>query len=152
MASATSRGASSRVAPAIVRTPSSVSSSTPRGRESCAGVPAATHLGISPWLAGLTVLLFPNIWILPYQGLEYLLARDATGGEAFDDRQGTRMGAALTVVRFASIALSVPDADAFPGYYSMEIVRHGKIVGMLSVNASSGAVWNHWWHGSFVAK
>ena len=25
------------------------------------------------------------------------------------------------------------------------------IVGMLSVNASSGAVWNHWWHGTFVA-
>jgi len=48
-------------------------------------------------------------------------------------------------------ALSVPDADAFPGYYSMEIERHGKIVGMLSVNASSGAVWNHWWHGTFVA-
>ncbi|MHB8469101.1 MAG: hypothetical protein ACYDCH_05015, partial [Gaiellaceae bacterium] len=42
-------------------------------------------------------------------------------------------------------SLSVPDADAFPGYYTMEIERHGKIVGMLSVNATSGAVWNHWW-------
>ena len=48
-------------------------------------------------------------------------------------------------------SLSVPDADAFPGYYTMEIKRQGKIVGMLSVNASSGAVWNHWWHGTFVA-
>ncbi|HEY8645382.1 MAG TPA: hypothetical protein VIL77_05830 [Gaiellaceae bacterium] len=48
-------------------------------------------------------------------------------------------------------SLSVPDADAFPGYYSMEVERHGKIVGMLSVNASTGAIWNHWWHGSFVA-
>lgn len=48
-------------------------------------------------------------------------------------------------------SLSVPDADAFPGYYSMEIERSGKIVGMLSVNASSGAIWNHWWHGDFVA-
>lgn len=48
-------------------------------------------------------------------------------------------------------SLSVPDADAFPGYYSMEIERNGKIVGMLSVNASSGAIWNHWWHGDFVA-
>ena len=48
-------------------------------------------------------------------------------------------------------SLSVPDADAFPGYYSMEIERKGAIVGMLSVNASSGAVWNHWWHGTFVA-
>ena len=48
-------------------------------------------------------------------------------------------------------SLSVPDADAFPGYYSMEVERNGKIVGMLSVNASSGAIWNHWWHGAFVA-
>ena len=46
-------------------------------------------------------------------------------------------------------SLSVPDADAFPGYYTMEIQRNGKIVGMLSVN-SSGAIWNHWWHGRFV--
>ena len=48
-------------------------------------------------------------------------------------------------------SLSVPVADAFPGYYTMEIKRHGKIVGMLSINASSGAIWNHWWHGDFVA-
>ena len=48
-------------------------------------------------------------------------------------------------------SLSVPDADAFPGYYSMEVERSGKIVGMLAVNASSGAIWNHWWHGDFVA-
>ena len=71
-------------------------------------VPAAPQLGISPWLAGVTVLLSANIWILPYQGLEYLIAREATGGQAFDDRQGTRLGAALTVVRFAAIAASVP--------------------------------------------
>ena len=49
------------------------------------------------------------------------------------------------------MSLSVPDADAFPGFYSMEIERNGKIVGMLSVNAFSGAVWNHSWHGAFVA-
>ena len=48
-------------------------------------------------------------------------------------------------------SLSVPDADAFPGYYTMEIERNGKIVGMVSVNVSAGAVWNHWWHGRFVA-
>ena len=71
-------------------------------------VPAAPQLGISPWLAGVTVLLSANTWILPYQGLEYLIAREATGGQAFDDRQGTRIGAALTLVRFAAIAASVP--------------------------------------------
>lgn len=71
-------------------------------------VPTAPQLGISGWLAGLVVLLAANVWVLPYQGLEYLIAREATGGQAFDDRQGTRFGAALTAVRFAAIALSVP--------------------------------------------
>jgi hypothetical protein len=46
--------------------------------------------------------------VLPYQGLEYLIARDATNGEAFDDRQGTRVGAALTAVRFAAIVIAIP--------------------------------------------
>jgi hypothetical protein len=57
---------------------------------------------------GFVVLVAANVWVLPYQGLEYLIARDATSGEAFDDRQGTRVGAALTVVRFAAIALAIP--------------------------------------------
>jgi anion transporter len=75
---------------------------------SLALVPAAPALGISPWVVGFVVLVAANVWVLPYQGLEYLIARDATGGEAFDDRQGTRVGAALTAVRFAAIAMAVP--------------------------------------------
>src|SRR5438093_7547591 len=75
---------------------------------SLALVPAAPALGIAPWVAGFVVLVAANVWVLPYQGLEYLIARDATNGEAFDDRQGTRVGAALTIVRLAAIALAVP--------------------------------------------
>jgi anion transporter len=75
---------------------------------SLALVPAAPALGISPWVAGFVVLVASNVWVLPYQGLEYLIARDATGGEAFDDRQGTRVGAALTIIRLIAIALAVP--------------------------------------------
>lgn len=75
---------------------------------SLALVPAAPALGISPWVVGFVVLVAANVWVLPYQGLEYLIARDATAGEAFDDRQGTRVGAALTAVRFAAIAAAVP--------------------------------------------
>jgi len=75
---------------------------------SLALVPTVSALGISPWVAGFVVLIAANVWILPYQGLEYLIARDATGGEAFDDQQGTRVGVALTVVRLLSIALAVP--------------------------------------------
>lgn len=42
------------------------------------------------------------------------------------------------------------DADAFYGYYTIEVTKDGKIYGMLSVNSYTGAVWYHNWHGSFV--
>jgi hypothetical protein len=42
--------------------------------------------------------------------------------------------------------------DAFLGYYTFETLRNGKITGMISVNATTGAVWPHWWHGAFIAK
>jgi hypothetical protein len=42
------------------------------------------------------------------------------------------------------------EAEAFPGYFTLHVLRADKVTGMLSVNASSGAVWFHWWHGAFV--
>ena len=47
--------------------------------------------------------------------------------------------------------LKAAEAEGFPGYYTLHVERGGKIEGMLSVNASTGAVWYHWWHGRFVA-
>ena len=49
---------------------------------SLALVPAAPALGISPWVAGFVVLVASNVWVLPYQGLEYLIAprRDGRRG------------------------------------------------------------------------
>jgi len=40
-------------------------------------------------------------------------------------------------------------ADAFPGYYTIHALDGDRVAGMLSVNAYTGAVWYHWWHGSF---
>ena len=47
--------------------------------------------------------------------------------------------------------LAAGEADSFPGYFTLHTVRDGKVSGMLSVNAITGAVWYHWWHGQFVA-
>jgi hypothetical protein len=41
--------------------------------------------------------------------------------------------------------------DSFPGYYTLHIAKDGAITGMLSVNAYTGQVWYHTWHGAFVA-
>ena len=43
------------------------------------------------------------------------------------------------------------EAEAFYGYYTLHILEDGQIVGMLSVNGTTGAVWLHSWHGDFVA-
>jgi hypothetical protein len=40
--------------------------------------------------------------------------------------------------------------DSFPGYYTLHITRDGAVTGMLSVNAYTGQVWCHTWHGAFV--
>jgi len=41
-------------------------------------------------------------------------------------------------------------ADEFYGYYTMDVKKDGQVLGMLSVNAFSGQVWYHTWHGGFV--
>lgn len=71
-------------------------------------MPAAPTLGISPWVAGFVVLSAANVWVFPYMGLEYLVLRDATRGEAFTDGQGMRIGLALLLIRLLVIAASVP--------------------------------------------
>ena len=35
---------------------------------------------------------------------------------------------------------------------SPDTVKNGKTHGMLSVNASTGAIWYHGWHGTFLAE
>jgi hypothetical protein len=43
-------------------------------------------------------------------------------------------------------------AEAFPGYYTIDIAVAGRISGMLSVHATTGQVWYHSWHGRFIAQ
>jgi len=47
---------------------------------------------------------------------------------------------------------TVTSLDAYPGYYTLDTAAGDQPVGMLSVNATTGAVWYHTWHGTFVEK
>lgn len=42
------------------------------------------------------------------------------------------------------------EAEPFPGYYTIHVERDGQVVGMLSVNAYTGQVFLHHWHGEFI--
>lgn len=44
------------------------------------------------------------------------------------------------------------DGRSYPGYFTMDVTRSGKTAGMLSVNASTGAIWYHGWHGAFRSE
>ena len=43
-----------------------------------------------------------------------------------------------------------PDAQAYPGYFTLDTTRSGSTAGMVSVNASTGGVWYRSWHGRFL--
>src|SRR3989304_1947500 len=43
-------------------------------------------------------------------------------------------------------------ANAFPGYYTIDTEKDGSTLGMLSVNAYTGQVWVHTWHGKFAEE
>jgi hypothetical protein len=57
-------------------------------------------------------------------------------------------------VRFLSSYLpntKLHEGQAFPGYYTYDYGR-AEIEGMLSVNAFTGEIWIHTWHGSFIME
>jgi len=47
--------------------------------------------------------------------------------------------------------LTPGEPEPYPGYHTLHTMQDGKITGMLSVNASSGQVWEHTWHGTYIA-
>jgi hypothetical protein len=67
---------------------------------------------------------------------------DAAGARAVADRWLAAHG----------LAAAAGEPDAFPGYFTMETRHAGRIDGMVSVNARTGAVIYHWWHGPFIAS
>lgn len=52
----------------------------------------------------------------------------------------------------ASPGATPDDGTAFYGYATFDFEHGGKTAGMLSVNAYTGAVWYHSWHGTFVQE
>jgi hypothetical protein len=44
------------------------------------------------------------------------------------------------------------DPHPFYGYYTLHTNRNGQIFGMLSVNAFTGQVWYHNWHGEYIGS
>ena len=72
-----------------------------------------------------------------------------TGGTRIGGTEARRI--ADRWLRDNAPGLTAGEAEAFPGYYTLHTVRGDTIIGMLSVHATTGAVWYHTWHGRFIA-
>ncbi|WP_326751243.1 hypothetical protein OIE73_03745 [Streptomyces hirsutus] len=75
-------------------------------------------------------------------------ARKQTAAAAIGPDQAVRM--ADQWLKEHRTGLHAAEPDRFPGYYTLHTLRGDRIVGMLSVNATSGDVWYHTWHGRFL--
>ena len=75
-----------------------------------------------------------------------------TPGATTGDVSATKAKALATrLLKRQGAGLTAGEPERFPGYYTLHVLRDGRIAGMLSVNAATGAVWSHWWHGRFVS-
>jgi hypothetical protein len=75
-------------------------------------------------------------------------ARNQTGATTIEPGQAVRI--ADHWLREHRPGLHAADPESFPGYYTLHTLRGDDIAGMLSVNARTGAVWYHAWHGRFI--
>lgn len=81
----------------------------------------------------------------------YGMHRTATGAATVSAAQARRLATTWLSDNLPGRRLGEP--DAYPGYYTMETTTAaGTINGMLSVNATTGAVWYHTWHDRFIAR
>lgn len=53
---------------------------------------------------------------------------------------------------FPGHEVKVEEPIPFYGYYTMDYKVDGKMTGMFSVNAFTGEVWYHTWHGRFITE
>ena len=110
----------------------------------------------------------PNmIWNLKYGGLNHqrMMGSYNMMGGYFDGTVPTDVSPTLTVSADQALkdaqayldkarpgTITAKDADPFYGYYTIDILKDGKIAGMLSVNGTSGQIFLHTWHGTFITS
>jgi hypothetical protein len=113
--------------------------------ETAAGT-KATEVLIDPGSGDVRIEYGPaSMWNTEY-GMH---GRALGGGESVSADEARQLANVWLTDHMAGT--TVGEADEFPGYYTLHTERDGDVTGMLSVNARTGAVWYHTWHGDFVA-
>jgi hypothetical protein len=138
-------------------------------REKSTGI-YAFELLVNKWTGAILPEPGPNMmWNAKYGHMGGMMG--GGGGWGWGGRQGYRSGPSfdagnrmpVTPERARQLAQQFldeqlpgvkveQDVDTFYGYYTMDVMKDGKVYGMLSVNGFNGWVWYHTWHGKFIQE
>jgi hypothetical protein len=77
-------------------------------------------------------------------------SNQASGAETVSGDQAAEFAKQYLDANFNNAGLEM--STHFYGYYTFDFTVNGEIAGMLSVNAYTGQVWYHSWHGGFVQE
>jgi hypothetical protein len=114
-----------------------------------AGEPA-TEVIVDPATGAVTTEPGPAIMWNTHYGM-HPAAINATVSAAVSPLRATQLATEWLAANLPGRATQPP--DAYPGYYTLETTGSGGAInGMLSINAVTGQVWYHSWHGRFIAR
>jgi len=93
----------------------------------------------------------PNMmWNLKY-GM-HAVWTDGKYNPSIEEAQAIGIAEDYLKYKFPGRDIEIEEPIAFYGYYTMDFKLDGEMYGMLSVNAFTGNVWYHSWHGNFLSE
>lgn len=110
----------------------------------------AMELLIDPQSGRVSTEIGPNhMWNSKYGRMRWSV--DDTVSNTVSMEEAVKLAQAALDAEFKG-AVVEPDGIEFYGYYSFDYKIDDQVAGMLSVNGTSGQVWFHNWHGTFIAE
>ena len=110
---------------------------------------AATELIVDPQSGAVNTEPGPAMMWNTRIGMQARGVPRAAGVAPVDPTRARRI--ATTWLAANRAGTTIGSIDAYPGYFTIDLKLNGKVSGMMSVNAYSGDVWYHTWHGAFTA-
>lgn len=111
----------------------------------------AMELLVDPYTGRVTREIGPNMmWNSKYGGRGMMRYQSVTDNTLTADEAREKAQESLNS-QYEDAEVSDMAID-FYGYYTFDYSIDGQTSGMLSVNGSTGAVWYHTWHGTFISE
>jgi hypothetical protein len=112
----------------------------------------AVEVLIDPYSAEVTPEPGPNrMWNLKYGPPHHGMVSGASTDSTLSLAQARQAAQNYLDAQYPGATVG-EGGFAFYGYYTFDYSMNGTTTGMLSVNGLNGQIWEHTWHGAFIAE